>query len=527
MRQSAGPGNLTGGPRANRGDFGYPIGMLLLLATASFAASLDNLEIGGPWGSPTSTDGTAGWWQPAGFAAARGTRIELEGAYETAQIGFERADPNGGSDTYALSGVPPYLGVASDVGKVGPGHLGVGLVFALPFIRGGTEVDPPGAGHYHMIDGDSKAMWIGAGLAYDIQDVVSFGITGAVVHSTWAAVVDQDTMPDLRAAVLETGGGLISEDDLAETGYVENAENPDYAAHLDFGGASGGLSGKGELTADTGSFAAGVLVHPSEKWALGVTYVHSAVIENTGKVVIDFGCPPDSDTYGHFAATTSGLCNSTVHGDGYVGYTLPRRVNVGFMVKPMPKLRLEAMGGWVQWSQYDDFHIKVTNTDVEGTSEDNTAKAKALVEQTRDWARDNEDSFWAALDGKFSPTKKWTIGARYWFDRAAVPDKALSTNNWDADEHIVTGLLAYKPVPFLEIGLSYTHHFVADRTTTTSGFSNPLDTSTVEDRWRYPHSNGTYTGSIDRVGLQIRGTFGDAPAAEKKGEGDKKKGKKG
>lgn len=496
--------------------------MLLLLATASFAASLDNLEIGGPWGSPTSTDGTAGWWQPAGFAVGRGTRIELEGAYESAQIGFERADPNGGSDTYALSGVPPYLGVASEVGKVGPGNLGVGLVFALPFIRGGTEVDEPGSGHYHMKDGDSKAMWIGAGLAYDIQGVVSIGVTGAVVHSTWAATVDQDTMPDVWNAV-DASAGQAGTDQLGFTD--DRLEDPAYTAHLDFGGESGGLGGKGELTADTGSFAAGVLVHPDEMWALGITYVHSAEIENTGKVAIQFECPPDTDSLARVIASSHGVCDTTVRGDGYVGYTLPRRVNVGFMIKPSPKLRLEAMGGWVQWSQYKDFHIKVSNTDVAGTTETATEEAKDLVEQTRDWARDNEDSFWVAVDGKFSPTKKWTLGARYWFDRAAVPDKALSTNNWDADEHIVSALVAYKPVKFLEIGLSYTHHFVADREVTTSGFSNTIDTSSVEDRWRYPHSNGTYSGSIDRVGLQLRGTFGDEPPA--KGEGGKKKAKKG
>ena len=496
--------------------------MLLALASISVAASLDNLEIGGPWGSPTATDGTAAWWQPAGFAAARGTRIEVEGAYEDATITYQRADPNGGPDTYALSGVPPFLGVSSDVSKVGPGHLGVGLVFALPFIRGGTEVDPPGSGHYHMIDGDSRAMWIGAGIAYDIQDKVSIGVTGAIVHSTWAAVVDQDTQPDLYTAVVDQSGQTVAD----SLGYTDDGlENPDYAAHLDFGGEWGGLSGKGELSADVPSFAAGILVHPSDTWALGVTYVHSTEVVNTGTVDIQFACPPDSDAIGRVVAQSHGVCDTTVHGEGSVAYTLPRRLNVGLMFKPMPKLRLEVMGGWVQWSEYSDFHIEVRNTDVEGVNDQATSEAKALVEQTRDWARANEDSFWVALDGKMKLNNRWTAGARYWFDRAAVPDEALSTNNWDADEHIVSALLAYKPVKFLEIGVSYTHHFVSERTTTTSAYVNTLDTSSVEDRWRYPQSNGTYGGSIDRIGLQLRGTFGEAPEPaepEKKGSGKKR-----
>lgn len=478
--------------------------MLLFLSMAQ-AASLDNLEIGGPWGSPTSTDGTAGWWNPAGFAVGKGTRIDLEVAYEDATINFDRADPNGGPDVYKLSGMPPFFGAAADVGKVGPGNLGVGLVFALPFIRGGIEVEPPGSGHLAMIDGDSKAMWIGAGVAYDVQDIVSFGFTGAVVHSTWAAVVDQDTMPDLYGAVRDTGGQSTAD----ALGYTNDMlETPEYAAHLDFGGEEGGISGKGELSADAFSFAAGVLVHPSDSFAVGVTYVHSAEIENRGDVVIDFECPPDSDSIGRAIASSHGVCNTRVTGDGYVGYTLPRRVHGGVMFKPIKPLRLEVMGGWVQWSQYDDFSIKVSNTDVKGTNDQATEEAKELVEQTRDWARDNEDTFWVALDAKVKAGKQWTFGGRYWFDQHAVPDRAMSTNNWDADAHMLSGLVAYRPVKFLEIGLSFTQHIVAERVVTTSGFSNTLDVDSVEDRWRYPHSNGTYTGTISRVGLQLRGRFG-------------------
>ncbi|GDX78274.1 hypothetical protein LBMAG42_00850 [Deltaproteobacteria bacterium] len=490
--------------------------MLLLLAATSFAASLDNLEIGGPWGSPTSTDGTAGWWQPAGFAVGKGTRVDLEFAYEDATITFDRDDPKGGADTYTLSGLPPYFGLASEVGKVGPGKLGVGLVFALPFIRGGTEVTPPGSGHYHMIDGDSKAMWIGAGVAYDVQNIVSFGVTGALVHSTWAAVVDQDTLPDLRAAIIEQGG-----EPFMQAYTDEDLENPDYSAHLDFGGESGGLGGNGELSDDTFSFAAGILVHPNDRFAVGVTYVHDAVIENTGPVTIDFKCPPDTDVLGRQIASSHGVCDTTVSGDGYVGYTLPRRVNFGVMVKPVENLRLEAMGGWVQWSEYEDFHIKVSNTDVVGGTDAATEEAKALVEQTRDWARANQDSFWVALDGKVQVGKRWTFGARYWFDKAAVPDEALSTNNWDADEHIVSGLLAYRPVKFLQIGLSYTHHFVGERDVNNSQFANTLEITGADDRYRYPHGNGVYNGSIDRIGLQLRGNFGEDGAA-KGGKGGKK-----
>ena len=139
---------------------------MLLLASLSLAASLDNIEIGGPWGTPTTTDGSAGWWNPAGFAAARGTRVFLEGGYITADFEFDRAGDDMGVDTYELSGIAPTIGVASDLGidHLGPGRLGVGLILAVPYARGGAETSPPGAGHFHMIDGDSRGIWAGAGL---------------------------------------------------------------------------------------------------------------------------------------------------------------------------------------------------------------------------------------------------------------------------------------------------------------------------------------------------------------------------
>lgn len=59
-----------------------------------------------------------------------------------------------------------------------------------------------------------------------------------------------------------------------------------------------------------------MLVHPSDGFAIGVTYVHSAVIENTGDVLIDFECPPDSDSIGRAIASSHGVCGTRVTGEG-------------------------------------------------------------------------------------------------------------------------------------------------------------------------------------------------------------------
>ncbi len=469
---------------------------MLLLATLSYAASLDNIEIGGPWGTPTTTDGSAGWWNPAGFAAAKGTRVFLEGGYITADFEFDRAGDDKGIDTYELSGIAPTIGVASDLGidHVGPGRLGVGLILAVPYARGGAETNPPGGGHFHMIDGDSRGIWAGAGLAYDIKDMLSVGGTFAVVHTQWRAEVDQDTLPDLRNALIENG----AEDFLTYTD--EDLENPEYTAALDFS----------DLSDTTYSFSAGVLIHPVDSFSVGVTYIHEASVDNEGSFSASFVCPPEEDTLGRFAAEDTGLCDPSgepviVSGTGNVAYTLPGRVQGGVMVKPVDWLRTEVMGAYVMWSAYDDFTITVSETDLEDE------RAKELVEQSRKWARANEDSFWVGLDAKATVAEKWTFGGRYWFDRSAVPDKALSTNNWDGDEHNISTLVAYRPLKWMDVGLSYTHHFVEVREVTSSGYYVSVDSPNPDDRWNYPQMNGTYEGAIDRFGLVVRGNFGDAP----------------
>jgi len=40
--------------------------VISLLLSTGFAASIDNLEVGGLWGTPTAHDATALWWNPGG-----------------------------------------------------------------------------------------------------------------------------------------------------------------------------------------------------------------------------------------------------------------------------------------------------------------------------------------------------------------------------------------------------------------------------------------------------------------------------
>ncbi len=454
---------------------------MLLLLPLAHAASLDNLEIGGPWGSPVATDPTAVWWNPAGLAAGTGTRVFLEGAPTFASITYERAEPNGGNDIYRLSGVVPYIGVASDLTVPG---LGVGLAMAVPTVRGGAEAQEPGPGAWNMREGDIRAIRAMIAGSYEIKDRVALGASLHLVRSTWIARVDTDTLPDLAGAIEAQG---------EETHYTDaDLENPDYTATLQFD----------ELSDVALSWSAGARVKIDPGITIGVAYVHGAAVDNTGGVAIQFGCPPESDTTGRYAAERAGTCYNTVEADASVAYTLPERVHGAVSWEPNDAWQLTAMGGWVRWSVFTDFHITVSDPQIE------SAEGKDLIEQSRKWARANVDSGWGGLDVKAHPAEKWTVGGRLLYDAAAVPTEALSTNNYDANAWMLSALAAWRPVPAVEVGASWTHHFLEERVVEESGFAQTLEGTPREDRWNYPHAAGTYSGGIDRIGVAVRLAFG-------------------
>ena len=109
----------------------------LLQAGVAQAASLDNLEMGGPWGTPAATDATAVWWSPAGLAMGHGTRVLIEGAPTFAVINVDRSDPHGGPDQIRLQGAVPFAGVATDLGLHGlaNAYFGGDLVAAQRRLR--------------------------------------------------------------------------------------------------------------------------------------------------------------------------------------------------------------------------------------------------------------------------------------------------------------------------------------------------------------------------------------------------------
>lgn len=483
--------------------------IVLLGALGSASASgLDLLEVGGPFGSPGATDATAVWWNPAGLAAGRGTRYTLEVAPTFATVKMlrdnpdYRRDPNnanaigpesadyGGLSTFNRTAIVPYLGIASDFGQKG---LGLGMALAVPHGRGASgAVDQPA--RYHLVDGGNQAIYALVSASYQIADRLSIGLSGAYVASSYSSNLFTEAGTALN-------DGLKDQLNRDQDFYADTMlEDPNYATHV---------VTEGQLRDQTATFGAGLHLQAHEKVAISLAYRHGLRVDHEGTATLAFGCPPTTDTFGRLGAEVNGICNSTLNARQTVGYNLPARVHGAVVFEPEPGVRLEAMGGWVGWSVFTDYDIGI-QVDPDSVAKDSPEVREAIaaqVSQDKQWARDNQNSWWVGFDGKFDVHERVLVGGRVLYDRAAVPTDTLSTNNYDANTVSLSGLVVGRIAPGLELGLSLTQYVAQRRETQTSKFGVTMYENRREERYFYPAMNGVYTSSITRLGLSVRGTL--------------------
>lgn len=454
--------------------------------TLAMGASLDQIEVGGPWGSPTARDGTAPWWNPAAMALGSGHRYQLEVAPSFAVMEFNRSDPFGGSDSYTASGVLPQFGMVTDFGIPG---LGVGAALVVPNVRGGTAGDAKGPGRYTLRDGRIQTIYAMVGMGFRPIDQVAVGGMVSVVNSSFVALVDKDTLPDLGVAIEDAGNTHTYTD--------ADLEQDAYAVRTEF------QTGDVVMTA-----GASLLVQPIPALDIGVAYIHGPTVENIGTASLAFACPPQSDTVGRFAAESRGMCDTDLAATAKVAYKLPNRVHGGITYRPNLRWRVEAMGGWVGWAALDA--VTITLSETGELNPDLPEETADVLNKVQVQNRDLTNSTWGALDAKWSRpvlgAQSVTLGGRVWYDRSAIPDTTLASNNYDADALMLTGMAAYAPIPAFQIGLSWTHHWLETRTAD-SVYYQSVEAPNPEPGYNYPHASGTYAGTINRFGVQLRGAF--------------------
>lgn len=476
--------------------------MLLVWAAAAWAGGLDVIEVAGPWGSPAATNPSAAWWNPAGLAVGGGTQLLVEGAPVIAFMEHDRPTPDygpaadldgdgavdpydyGGTSRYQGVGVAPFAGVSTDFGLA---PLGVGLAVSAPYARSGAATVEDGMDRLQLRRGTIAALYATGAASWQFGDVVAVGLSGSVVDSLWHGLVDAET----ASTIADYAGGLVHYPD-------QVLEDPRYAATLTFD----------HLRDRRLAWGAGAVVSPSATVRLSAAFASGVALVHEGVVDLDSACPPEDDFVGRAAVTALGVCDARATGTGSIGYRLPARAHGSIWWKPGEKSTVELMGGWVGWSAFDAYDIRIYLRPSDLPDAANPEAAAKLLSRQRDWARGAVDTGWVAVDGRWVVAEPVELGARVLFDGRAIPTEFVSSNNYDADLLGLSALALLGPVGPVRFGLQAEQFLVAKRRVTDSAYGVTLGEDRNPVPTYYPSAEGSYRGSITRIGVSAHAVFG-------------------
>ncbi len=455
----------------------------LAVAPSSLAAGLDEPWVGGLFGSPTATNASSVWWNPAGLAAARGTRFLVDVGPTFRRMTIDREGlPRPALEMFTDTSAVPFVGLASDFGIR---RVGLGFALFVPQSQRWRSNLDSGPNRQAVRTIDLRVLQIGLGGAYEFGKVLSVGASAAILDSRLRWTYDVPVVAELAASTPE---GTFDDAQLVD---------PAYAATTTL-----------ELDDQATVFGVGVMLQPlgDPRFGIALAYQHGARFDQQGTARLDFACPPESDAEARAVAEAQGTCDASVEGTGSVRFDLPSRLHAGVALRVVPALRLEAFGTWVRWSRLSEVRVgtQITSDAIDGENADATA---SQFTRERPWARDLRDTFRAVLDAKLAITPQFTLGMRAGWQQGAVPTRALSAVNADASRFRVAGLGLFRAFRALEIGVAYGRDFAATREVTDSAFALSLQPDRPV-RYQYTEARGRYAFVAQRVGLVVKGNLG-------------------
>jgi len=458
---------------------GIIVAALLAGATNAWAAGAtypDNGTIsigrGGAWAANPS-DGLAFQYNPAGLTQARGWN-----AYVDARLSFQgltftpdAANPAGGPfvPNSASNSAPPFLG-PSAAGYYGFGKLGpfdaftVALGATGPSSIGKLNFPSDGPQRYALIHSNYLIAY-GSLAAAARMGIVSFGVTGQVVHTT---------LEFSQAAFSGTGAcGAVCPTDTDTLATV-----------------------KGNDWSFTGVF--GATVHLLEDTLdIGVSYRPGFAINTTGTLEAE---PPPS------------LASSITQtgDDARVALNLPHLIRLGARYDVTSKLDLEINATYERWSSFNSVIVDTLDATSGGVGVQVNVPGAPIV-QVPDIVLPKEflDAYSLRLGGDYDVIDdKFIVRAGVTLESSAVPSRQVSVDfgNW-ARQAIAVGASVRMFGAWVD--LAYAHHFVASQTITNSTVVQVVTPNVLGPVDPTPATvgNGRYTADMNIISLSIRLPF--------------------
>lgn len=416
-----------------------------LAATApdAHASGLLVARFGGEWGHPMTDGVTALYYNPAGLALARGTRLELTGSFAWRDFVYRRnseAIDNIQDDGATGTGTPreavslnsgrahlinflatPFIGAASDFGVKG---LGVAVGMFVPL--GGQSIwspstksaDYPGAvdgpQRWWTVEGTQRSIYGSLGVAYRI--------------------------PQLKLSIGASLNLVLSE---VHNNQARNADGTDNMV-------SGEYVAEGRAFVDVSGLdlavGVGLMWEPVENLFIGASYQSQP----------GFG---DQTLKGHVSlALGSGPLGDGLTNVAELRQAMPDVVRFGVRYGEPKRWEVRLFGNYVRWSVFKE--QCTLNSSVADRSCQGTSPPGKIIIVPRDW----HDGFEVRIGGSYWVSPDVELAAGMGYDSNAVPDKTLEPALHDADKLTFTLAARIKLLEQLSLTANYTQVVYFDRT---------------------------------------------------------------
>jgi len=465
------------------------IAMMTLGAGEASASGLSSARFGGEHGHPTTDNPTAIYYNPAGIALSRGTRIMVDGTLVLRWAGYERPasavsseeslelapGANDGKASLYNTIAAPFAGVSSDLGTK---RLVIGGAWYYPFggaaawsqnkAYAGSKAFPgavDGTQRWYAIDGAIRSMYLTGAVALRFPEIgLSIGATGSAIRS------------EVHTIRARNADGT---DDLVIGDSVETAMLKEGRSLVDVGGWQGG-------------FSVGAIWNLHDVLWVGASYTSQPNV--TGGMRL-----------------TGTLTNVLALGDPLtqqveLTQTLPEIARLGVRVRPTPRVELRLFADYSRWSVFDkqcvlDLDNPERNCSFSGEDAAFTEPEAYGSQGDHAGVVQHLPRFWKDSGGV-------RVGASYWFlpnlegyvgggyDSSAVPVQTLDAALMDMDKGTVSIGARWQIVRQVAIALTSTQ--VIFRKVDTAGQS-------LLGKWQVPTrqagADGVYTQFFSLVNL--------------------------
>ncbi|PJC48736.1 MAG: hypothetical protein CO035_01915 [Candidatus Omnitrophica bacterium CG_4_9_14_0_2_um_filter_42_8] len=217
----------------------------------------------------------------------------------------------------------------------------------------------------------------------------------------------------------------------------------------------------------------GLLIKPSEKHSIGISYRSEIDTELEGTVALDGLNATGQAIFGAASYSTKMKSKSTI----------PRSIALGYAYKPNNKWTIEADAEWTDWSCVEEeFLTYPDETDATRLATLNTDNPAS-----RDWR-----SVWAyGIGAEYQATDKLELRGGFLYEQSPIPSANFEPVLPDSNKHGITMGAGYF-LKNVKIDASYAFFKYRDRDVTRSAVGA---TNT--------NVNGTYKGYVNIIGLSL------------------------